>query len=141
MNTANLQLEGLCLAVAAITSVLRDKGVLSESEIERALEAVERGTRAQASNAALSAANVEAKAFPIRLLRIANQRHGQGLNFSELARLAGEAKDAGGAAGKPKGESGETLGVLAGVAPTEHGPLSSEEIGDIATAQEQERDA
>ena len=41
MNPANLQLEGLYAAVAALMHALRDKGVLSTLEIETALAAAE----------------------------------------------------------------------------------------------------
>ena len=41
MNTANLQLEGLYVAVASILSALREKGLLTEQEIERALAGAE----------------------------------------------------------------------------------------------------
>jgi hypothetical protein len=153
MDTANLQLEGLHLALAALLAMLRDSGVASSEQIEAALADAERLARADPANADLSPANVEAKAFPIRLLRLANQRPGQDLTFSDMARLAGETKDgldagAPGFSGRepdgrrpPHGESRETLGVLKGVAPTQEGVLSSEEIGDIAAHQEAERDA
>jgi hypothetical protein len=41
MNPANLQLEGLYAAVAALMDALREKGVLSAQELETALGAAE----------------------------------------------------------------------------------------------------
>jgi hypothetical protein len=95
MNTANLQLEGLYMAVAALTEALKQKGLLSGDEVDDALERAEKSA-AGVKERALSAANVEAITFPIRLLRIANATSSSGhpLPFSELARRVGEAKDA-----------------------------------------------
>ncbi len=41
MNVANLQIEGLCLAIAALNRALIDKGLLSRTEIEGALKSAE----------------------------------------------------------------------------------------------------
>ncbi len=41
MNIANLQLEGLCLAIAAINHELVAKGVLSQDEMDTALRKAE----------------------------------------------------------------------------------------------------
>src|SRR5690606_786426 len=41
MNTANLQLEGLYAAMAALMNAIRDKGVLSADEIETVLKDAE----------------------------------------------------------------------------------------------------
>lgn len=95
MNTANLQLEGLYLAVATITNALRDKGLLSEQEIEDALASAEGVARADPLRPSqLSAAHVDAICFPLRLLRLANRAGAQGrqLSFAELATQVGQMK-------------------------------------------------
>lgn len=93
MNTANLQLEGLYLALAALVTTLRSKGLLSADEIEAALAAAERTAAADNAAAERSQSNVEAVLFPIRLLRLANRPHGASLRFSDLAAQIGMAKD------------------------------------------------
>ncbi|MCW5715829.1 MAG: hypothetical protein KIT43_15065 [Bauldia sp.] len=94
MNTANLQLEGLYLAVAAVNRALVRNGILTAAEIDAALDAAE--TSAGVDRAAgISSANRGAVAFPIRLLRLANSSDGDEPipGFSELARAVGETKD------------------------------------------------
>jgi hypothetical protein len=86
MNTANLQLEGLLLAVAAMTEALKDKGLLSQDEIEAALaraEGVARGDPRRPEE--MSASNVAAVLFPIRFLRKANAVGADAGAFSDLA--------------------------------------------------------
>lgn len=74
MNTANLQLEGLCVALSSILGALREKGLLSQKEIDASLAAAEDAVRNDAGRPeTLSAANVEAICFPIRFLRTANR--------------------------------------------------------------------
>ncbi|GGC89592.1 hypothetical protein [Chelatococcus reniformis] len=96
MNTANLQLEGVLLALAALTDLLKRKGLVSREEVASAL--------AQAEQAAvedhrrppdLSVANHEAMVFPIRLLKLANAREdGEPQTFSALATAVGQSKPA-----------------------------------------------
>ena len=89
MNTANLQLEGLLLAIAALQRQLVEKNVLSRDEIERALATCEAtATGNDRASEDLSPANRDAIAFPIRLLRAANAGDGQ-QEFGELARQVG----------------------------------------------------
>jgi hypothetical protein len=86
MNTANLQLEGLLLAVAAMAEALKDKGLVSQDEIETALaraESVARGDPRRPEE--MSAANVAAVLFPIRFLRKANEGGADAGAFSHLA--------------------------------------------------------
>ncbi|MGV8838904.1 MAG: hypothetical protein ACWA6X_01230 [Bauldia sp.] len=94
MNTANLQLEGLYLAVAAVNRALVRKGILSSSEIEAALDAAEAAAGADRTDG-ISTANRDAIVFPIRLLRLANESDADEAipGFSELARAVGETKD------------------------------------------------
>lgn len=95
MNTANLQLEGLLMAVAALNQALVAKGVLATAEVDRALAICEQtalGDERLAED--LSPANRDAVLFPIRLLRLANNMAGDTAvpPFAELARAVGETK-------------------------------------------------
>lgn len=95
MNTANLQLEGLYVAVSALMNALRQKGVLSEKEIEDALADAEEALIADPNRPdELSPAHVDAIAFPLRFLRLANMREADGefASFSELAAQVGREK-------------------------------------------------
>jgi hypothetical protein len=95
MNPANLQLEGLYAAVAALMHALRDKGALSALEIETALRAAEQKIAADpARRTKLSDASREAICFPLRFLRLANETAAadRQLSFSELTTLVGQTK-------------------------------------------------
>lgn len=95
MNTANLQLEGLYLALGSVLSLLREKGLLSEQEIDSALASAEvKASFDPDRPQELSAAHVDAICFPLRLLRLANKAHAEGrqLSFTELAVRVGETK-------------------------------------------------
>jgi hypothetical protein len=93
MNTANLQLEGLYMAVAALVEALKQKGTLNANEVDVALARAERSAAEGRDD--LPPANLEAICFPIRLLRLANTTSfaGHPLPFKELTRRVGEAKD------------------------------------------------
>lgn len=92
MNTANLQIEGLLMAVAAINRSLVDKGLLSRAEIERLLAICEANTIGEdRAIEELSPANRDATVFPIRLLRAANAE-GAPATFSALAKAVGQNK-------------------------------------------------
>jgi hypothetical protein len=92
MNTANLQLEGLLMAIAAINRILVDKGLLSRAEIERALAICEANAVGEdRAMEELSPANRDAIVFPIRLLRAANAQGAQ-VTFSALAKGVGQNK-------------------------------------------------
>lgn len=96
MNTANLQLEGLLVAIAGINQVLVAKGLLTTEEIEHSLSVAEQTALGEDRLVEdLSPANRDAIVFPIRLLRLANNMAGdEGMPpFSELARLVGETKE------------------------------------------------
>jgi hypothetical protein len=94
MNTANLQLEGLYMAFAALVELGKEKGLFSTDEVDAALARAE--TSASEDRQDLPPANLEAIRFPIRLLRLANRSSigGNSIAFSRLARRVGEAKDA-----------------------------------------------
>jgi hypothetical protein len=96
MNTANLQLEGLYLVVAALNNALVKKGILSRDEIELALRRAEEtaiGDDRVAED--LSPANRDAIAFPARLLALANRTASEDeiSTFSELARMVATTKE------------------------------------------------
>jgi hypothetical protein len=86
MNTANLQLEGLYMALVALMGVLKDKGLVSEAEVERALAEAEAAVIADPVARDRPPANLHAVRFPIRLLRRANA---DPQTFSALARGVG----------------------------------------------------
>jgi hypothetical protein len=96
MNTANLQLQGLLLAVASINNALVHKGLLSIDEIDLALRKAEASlTGEERLFEDMSPANRDAICFPIRLLQLANNSQGESSipGFSELARMVGQTKE------------------------------------------------
>ncbi|MEF2551961.1 hypothetical protein VQ042_11420 [Aurantimonas sp. A2-1-M11] len=95
MNTANLQLEGLYVAVSALMTALRQKQVLAEGEIDDALGHAETALLSDPRRPTeLSPAHADAIAFPLRYLRLANRRsaNGEFPTFSELAAQVGREK-------------------------------------------------
>ena len=95
MNPANLQLEGLIMACAALNRLLVEKGVVTPHEIDRALRRAEAritsDDRFQDEDITLS--NRDAMCFPIRVLLLANgDEDCAAAGFSELARQVGLTK-------------------------------------------------
>lgn len=95
MNTANLQMEGVLMAVAALCRLLREKGMADAGEIDAALAAAETalandGLRPEQ----LSHANVEAALFPLRFLREANRRDlpGAAAAYTEITTQVGRTR-------------------------------------------------
>jgi hypothetical protein len=87
MNTANLQLEGLYMAVVSVLAALRRHEILSETAIDAALAEAERNADGEGER---SQANAQAVLFPIRLLRLANSYGTADLpTFPELAARVG----------------------------------------------------
>jgi len=91
MNVANLQLEGLLMAIAAINHLLVQKGVLTIEELDAALQAAE---ASENRSNELPPSHGEAIAFPIRLLQLANQCQPETElpAFSALTRMVGQMK-------------------------------------------------
>ncbi|MGK9051809.1 hypothetical protein QTA58_15780 [Neorhizobium sp. CSC1952] len=91
MNTANPQLEGLYLAIAAINRLMVEKGLLSHAEIQDVLQTVERDVLTDDKQLNVSSSHQKAVAFPIRLLLLANEADEQGTKFcfDDLAREIG----------------------------------------------------
>jgi hypothetical protein len=95
MNSANLQLEGLYLAVAAMHETLISKGLVSRQEVDDAMRAAEQtAINDNRSIESLRPAERDALAFPARLLRMANSTvaEGEALSFTALARRVGTVK-------------------------------------------------
>jgi hypothetical protein len=95
MNTANLQLEGICAIMAGLLGVMRDKGLLNSEEIDQLLEGIEKNLASDPNRPAeLRGANVDAICFPARFLRLALQASSEGhpLSFAELTGRVGLTK-------------------------------------------------
>lgn len=93
MNTANLQIEGLLLAVSRLLEALRRKGVLTQQEIDAALKEAEDAATRDAASRNISAAQAEGMVFPIRVLLTAtNLEDGTVPTFTDLACMIGEGR-------------------------------------------------
>ena len=91
MNTANLQMEGLLLAVASVLEVMVRREVVTREELSQALEAAEQC--AARDREGLRQANLEAIRFPIRyLMETVGGAEGNG-NFAAVATRVAEALD------------------------------------------------
>lgn len=94
MNTANLQLEGLLLAVSRLLEAMRRKGLITEQEITSALAEAEDAARRDAVGRTISPSQAEGVLFPIRYLRAAtNLSDGPAATFSQTTTFIGETKD------------------------------------------------
>jgi hypothetical protein len=96
MNSANLQLEGLYLAVAAISEALIARGVLSRDEVTHALWAAEQNVvSSDRAMEVLRPAERDAMAFPCRVLieALTMTSDGRPPSFSALARRVGASKE------------------------------------------------
>jgi hypothetical protein len=95
MNPANLQLEGLVMAMAAVNRLLVRKGLLARDEIDFALRQAEASVNSEDKSQELSPANRDAVAFPLRLLRLANSADpdDEFPSFTGLAKQVGETKE------------------------------------------------
>ncbi|MHA6687042.1 hypothetical protein [Mesorhizobium sp. A556] len=95
MNVANLQLEGLLMAIASLNHVLVRKGIVSAEELDIALRKAEAGETDQERAEGMSSSNRDAINFPIRLLQLANQCQPEAdmPSFSKLTRMVGQVKE------------------------------------------------
>ena len=91
MNTANLGLEGLYLAISSVNALLVEKGLLSHAEVHQALMEAEALATAGGEHEDLSGANRKAICFPIRFLMLANEKteKQQPLGFRAVAEDVG----------------------------------------------------
>jgi hypothetical protein len=94
MNTANLQLEGLLIAIASMNDLLVAKGIVDRNEIGHAMNIAEQTVLGDYRTEELDAAQRNAIAFPIRLLRLANNgaTETEIMPFSTLAKMVGQTK-------------------------------------------------
>lgn len=95
MNVANLQLEGLVMAMAFVNHALVRQGLLSIEEVDLALAKAEAAmTGEERAIEQLRPSNRDAVCFPIRMLRLANRSADEAdlCSFSELARMVGQTK-------------------------------------------------
>jgi hypothetical protein len=91
MNTANLQLAGVLLVLDELLSTLRARGVVSRQEVDHLLARAAEGVDNDRQRvAALSAANAEAVAFPIRFLQAAGKAEPP-RTYSSIAAAVGRA--------------------------------------------------
>ena len=89
MNVANLQLEGLMMAIASINHTLVRKGVLSVAEIDTALLKAQSNMTGEDRSSELSLSSRDAINFPLRVLQVCNQCNPEAdlPMFSEITRL------------------------------------------------------
>jgi hypothetical protein len=95
MNTANLQLEGVYAILAALLQTVRERGLISNQELDQLLAGVEKAVASDSNRPSeLRDANVDAICFPARFLRCALQAsiEGRAYSFSELASQVGQMK-------------------------------------------------
>lgn len=91
MNTANLQMEGILLVLAALCDELRSKDLLSNEDLTELLARAEQGASGRETR--LSGANIEAVRFPIRFLRCALEQDHEGVDYDRIAAAVGRARD------------------------------------------------
>ena len=91
MNTANLQLKGLIMAMASICDAIVEKELLTREEIDAALSKAQKAVE-EDDDHELSGSNRAAILFPIRVLQFAGDagRKGEGATFSDYAKLVGK---------------------------------------------------
>lgn len=94
MNVANLQLEGLMMAVASINHVLVRKGILTVGEVDTALLKAESNMTGENRSSELSPASRDAINFPLRFLQVCNRCNPEAdlPMFSEVTRLVADGK-------------------------------------------------
>ena len=101
MKVANLQLQGLLMALTSINNALVHKGSLSIDDIDEALRKAEANLTDDEERLFedMSPANRDAACFPIRFLQAANNAQGETdiPSFTELARIVGQTKESGSA--------------------------------------------
>jgi hypothetical protein len=96
MKVANLQLQGLLMAIASINNALVHKGILTVDEIDVALRRAEANlTSEERLFEDMSPANRDAVCFPLRFLQATNGAQGETEipSFSDLTRLVGTTKE------------------------------------------------
>ena len=95
MNTANLQLEGVLMAMAALCRLMQEKGIAGDQEIDITLRLAEEMLATDKLRPEqLSQPNIDATLFPLRFLREANRRNASGDSYaySQIATAVGRAR-------------------------------------------------
>ena len=92
MNTANLQLEGLLLALAAVLRTLRRDGLLTDAALTRALDDATQAADGDMRRHLVTPANQNAIRFPIDFLRRAALASEQE-NFTAIASEIGRNRE------------------------------------------------
>ncbi len=86
MNTANLQLEGLLVAMSTVLRVATQGGLVQSGQVSSLLDAAEKQILADSGRTeSLTPAQVDAICFPIRYLRAAAAQPDQSLRFTDIA--------------------------------------------------------
>ena len=93
MNTANLQLEGLLLALGSVLRALRREGLVSGAALERALDEALQKADGDARRQLVTPANQNAIRFPIDFLKRAALSSADE-DFSAIASGIGRDRDA-----------------------------------------------
>lgn len=93
MNTANLQLEGLLVAISTVMRTAMQRGFVNAHQIASILDAAEKEvTSDEKRRDEVTPAQLEAICFPIRYLRLAATRPDMPLHFSDMAAEVGRSK-------------------------------------------------
>jgi hypothetical protein len=95
MNTANLQLEGFYVVLAALLEAMCEKGLFQQGELEALLTRVESKLSEDSNRPAeMRDSNIEAICFPVRFLRQAlrESSQGSGVSFADVALRVGQEK-------------------------------------------------
>ncbi|MEP7453506.1 hypothetical protein [Phyllobacterium sp. SB3] len=93
MDTGNLQLQGVCLALASLNKLLVSKGLVSPEEIQAALSQAEVAAESdERFFDSLTPPQRDAVTFPIRFLQAAMGNDGADLSFTALAKAVGKTK-------------------------------------------------
>ena len=93
MNPANLQLQGLLLALYALLDAVKQKGLMTPDELDEAFDTAEANALADPQRASqLSPASLDGMLFPIRFLRAANTASKVPETFTTITQLVGETK-------------------------------------------------
>jgi hypothetical protein len=91
MNTANLELEGLYLAMSAVNNLLIEKGLMTHAELRQVLTETKTALTSQEKLRNLSESNRKAICFPISFLLLASDKSekAEPVDFQTIAKEVG----------------------------------------------------